>query len=124
MIDAILGIIPSWQVPAYFYLLYAARFEAQRFQRSFRKPHPIVVGFIGWTWLLSSIFSYMFLVAFAVDFSILGAVILYLGSMLLGLVEEFIWPRHDNLALQLGSSGATYPLMWLLFSEVSWFGFS
>ena len=66
----------------------------------------------------------MFLVAFAVDFSILGAVILYLGSMLLGLVEEFVWPRLDNLAFQLVSSGATYPLMWLLFREVSWFGLS
>jgi len=121
--DTFLYFFPSWEVPLLFYLLYQCRFEVQRFFKSERQPHVLVDALFGWGTILFTLYAWVFLFALAFDFGVVGSVLLYLGCMLLGTIEEIVWPSKDSLKKQIACWVACLPLCWLLFDTVSWFGF-
>ena len=137
MIEAITQDFTEFYVGWLLALLNMARFENQRWVRvrtGGRTGRSPTVGFIvDGTFLFSSTFYYLFLIAFFIDNSFLGVFYLWLMAYIIASIYVGISGPISTFILEpiFGPGGfaiwaigiiATYPLLILLFQEVSWFG--
>lgn len=83
----------------------------------------LVDALFGWGTLLFTLYAWVFLFALAFDIGVVGSALLYLGSMLIGTIQEIVWPSKDSLKKQVVCWVLCVSLCWLLFDTVSWFGF-
>ncbi len=129
MIEEIQNFLPDLHLGLMFILLDTARFENQRWVNArlqgLRGANKSFGLFVDNTGIWSGIYSYAFLIAYMVDASILDAIVLYVLAQIIGLIYTMLSSllfRGDSLIIWMIGTISIYPIAYVLFSKVTWFG--
>jgi hypothetical protein len=101
------------------------RFENQRWVRArmggLRGASELAGAFVDLTGLVGLLYAAIFLMAYWYDHGFASAAVL----LLLGTFLPLIWTAviRDGLVIWIIATVAVWPMMWLIRSEVTWFGF-
>lgn len=127
--ETILDLLPEPSLGGLFVLLNVARFENQRWIRArlsgLQGANQAFGAFVDITGGLSKIFAFAFLIAYAVDTTILKAVVLFILAGAAGTFYTFVstWVfKGDNWIIWMVGTIALWPLSLALVPQVTWFG--
>ena len=125
----IMDLLPELGLGILFVLLSSARFENQRWirarSRGLQGSNQAIGAFVDITGGLSLIFAFAFLVAYAVDTTILKAVVLFVLAVAVGMIYSLVstWVfKGDNWIIWMVGTIAIWPLSLALVPRVTWFG--
>jgi len=125
----ILELLPEPSIGVLFLLLSVARFENQRWIRArssgLQGASQAIGAFVDTTGSLSAIFAFAFLIAYAVDTTILKAVVLFILAGAAGIFYTIVstWMfKGDNWIIWMVGTIALWPLSLALAPQVTWFG--
>ena len=125
----IMDLLPELGLGVLFVLLSSARFENQRWirarSRGLQGSSRAIGAFVDMTGGLSLIFAFAFLVAYAVDTTILKAFVLFILAITVGFIYTILSTlvfKGDNPLIWMAGTIAIWPLSLALVPQVTWFG--
>ncbi|PCJ56570.1 MAG: hypothetical protein COA65_10510 [Rhodospirillaceae bacterium] len=126
---AIMELLPKTDLGILFVLFSTARFENQRWVRArlrgLQGDNQAIGAFIDITGGLSLFFAFAFLVAYAVDTTILKAVVLFVLTGTIGIIYALVstWVfKGESWIIWMVGTIAVWPLSLALVPQVTWFG--
>ena len=126
--STILELLPETSLGVLFVLLSTARFENQRWIRArsagLQGSNQTIGAFVDITGALSRIFVIAFVVAYAVDATILEAVVLAaltFAVTIYSFASSWVFGGDNPIVWTVGTI-AIWPLIFMLASRVTWFG--
>ena len=129
IVERIQNLLPDLHLWLIFIVLHIARFENQRWVRSrlqgLRGESESFGLFVDLTGLWSGAYSLVFLIAYMVDASILDAIILWVLAEIVCFVYvklSFLVYIGDSVLMWMIGTISIYPIAYVLFSKVTWFG--